>query len=201
MTTMTAVGLLPARARVVPRPRAATAAVEETPDALLLARTAQGDAVAFRQLYQRHSAWLLVRLSRRCGDPAVVAAAPQDTFLAVWRSAGTWTASGEVGGWLWGIAVRRLVDVQRRRPREHEALADDGGPAVGSAEDEVLLDLRHGDLHRALQSLPTDLREVVQATVLDGLTTREAADLLGVPAGTVKTRMMRARRRLREELA
>jgi len=52
-----------------------------------------------------------------------------------------------------------------------------------------------------LDRLSPDLRAVVQATVLDGLTTREAARLLGIPAGTVKTRMMRARAALREELA
>ena len=49
--------------------------------------------------------------------------------------------------------------------------------------------------------MPEELRAVMRATVIDGLTTREAAQLLGIPAGTVKTRMMRARALLREELA
>jgi RNA polymerase sigma-70 factor (ECF subfamily) len=70
-----------------------------------------------------------------------------------------------------------------------------------SAEDRVLLGVEHGDLAGALHALSPELRAVVQATVLDGLTTREAARLLGLPAGTVKTRMMRARRALRKELA
>ena len=54
---------------------------------------------------------------------------------------------------------------------------------------------------RALNRLAPELQAVLQATVLDGLSTREAAALLGIPAGTVKTRAMRARARLREELA
>ena len=53
----------------------------------------------------------------------------------------------------------------------------------------------------SLGALSPELRAVVQATVLDGLTTKEAARLLGVPAGTVKTRMMRAKRQMREALA
>jgi RNA polymerase sigma-70 factor (ECF subfamily) len=71
---------------------------------------------------------------------------------------------------------------------------------VVSAEDEVLLGVEFGDLAGALSRLSPELRAVVQATVLDGLTTREAARLLDIPAGTVKTRMMRARAQLREEL-
>jgi RNA polymerase sigma-70 factor (ECF subfamily) len=61
--------------------------------------------------------------------------------------------------------------------------------------------IEHGDLAGALDRLSPELRAVLQATVLDGLTTREAARLLGIPAGTVKTRLMRARRQLREGLA
>jgi RNA polymerase sigma-70 factor (ECF subfamily) len=70
-----------------------------------------------------------------------------------------------------------------------------------SAEERVLLGVQYGDLAGALDRLSPELRAVVQATVLDGLTTSEAARLLGIPQGTVKTRMKRARAQLREELA
>jgi len=70
-----------------------------------------------------------------------------------------------------------------------------------SAEDEVLVGVEHGDLGQALGRLSPEPRAVVQATVLDGLTTKEAATLLGIPQGTVKTRAARARRELREALA
>jgi RNA polymerase sigma-70 factor, ECF subfamily len=70
-----------------------------------------------------------------------------------------------------------------------------------SAEERVLLGVEYGDLAGALDRLSPELRAVVQATVLDGLTTREAGHLLGLPAGTVKTRMMRAKAQLREALA
>ena len=80
-------------------------------------------------------------------------------------------------------------------------MVPNGGIDVVRAEELVLRSTEHGDLAGALRRLSPELRAVVQATVLDGLTTREAADLLGIPAGTVKTRMMRARIELRGALA
>lgn len=65
----------------------------------------------------------------------------------------------------------------------------------------MLLGVEHGDLGSALARLSPELRAVIQATVLDGLTVREAARLLNVPEGTAKTRLMRAKARLRAYLA
>ncbi|MGB5757616.1 MAG: RNA polymerase sigma factor, partial [Acidimicrobiales bacterium] len=140
------------------------------------------------------------RLLRRCGDGDVVAEAIQDTWMAVWRSP-RWSGSGEVGAWLWGIAIRRLIGVQRRRNRWAPPAIRSDDQVVISAEDRVLLGVEHGDLAGALASLSPELRAVVQATVLDGLTTKEAAHLLGIPRGTVKSRVFRARAELRGALA
>ena len=100
--------------------------------------------------------------------------------------------------------LRRLIGVLRSRgrwSRAREAVAATVPEFVMAAEDQVLIGVEHGDLAGALRGLSPELRAVVQATVLDGLTTREAARLLGIPAGTVKTRMMRARVELRGALA
>lgn len=177
--------------------------VTEPDDATLLRAVADGSTGALETLYRRHAPWLTLRLQRRCSDPAVVDDVLQDTFVAVWRGASRWKGSGEPAAWLWGIAVRRLVDAFRRRPPAEHPIDEyaAGLGLVESAEDRVLLGVEHGDLAGALARLSPELRAVVQATVLDGLTTREAAHLLGVPAGTVKTRMMRARLALRKELA
>jgi RNA polymerase sigma-70 factor (ECF subfamily) len=169
-------------------------------DTELLAAVAAGDRSGLRELYERHAPWLTLRLSRRCGDPDVVDDAVQDTFVAVWRQADRYDGRGEVAAWIWGIAIRRLIDLLRRRPRREFPLArrEEVEPSV---EEQVLLGVEYGDLAGALNRLSPELRAVVQATVLDGLSTREAGRLLGIPAGTVKTRMMRARAQLREEFA
>jgi RNA polymerase sigma-70 factor (ECF subfamily) len=174
--------------------------VEPAPtDAELVAAIVDGRRGALEALYARHVGWLTLRLSRRCGDRDTVDLAVQDTFVAIWRKPGGYAGSGEVAAWIWGIGVRRLIDQLRRQPKRRPVSAD--SDIVVSAEDEVLLGIEHGALPRAIDTLSPELRSVVQATVLDGLTTREAAKLLGIPAGTVKTRMARAKTQMREALA
>lgn len=174
-----------------------------TSDAELLQRVAAGDLAAMRELYDRHAPWLAVRLRRRCNDPEVVADALQDTFVAVWDEAGRYRGDGEAAAWLWGIAVRRLVSRLRRR-RDVAFLADlpsYDGPAAPAAEEQVLLSVEYGDLGQAMKRLSPEMRAVMQAVVLDGLTTREAARVLRVPENTVKTRLHRAKAHLRTGLA
>lgn len=168
-------------------------------DRALLRAVARGDADALATLYDRHAGWLHVRLTRRCADPETVGEVLQDTFLAVWRSAGTHRGDA-VGGWLWTIASRRLVDARRVQARA-ERIEPSGEAAAPSAEDLVLAGLQYGDVGTALDRISPELRDVLRATVVDGLTTGEAARLLGIPEGTVKTRALRARRELRAALA
>ena len=183
---------------VLTRDRSCVAPMGPTDEALVAA-VAQGDRAALRALYERHAPWLAIRLHRRCADGDAVDDAVQDTFVVVWRSAAKYGGSGEVGAWIWGIAIRRLVDALRRRPRREFAFADRRHDEP-SAEDEVL-GREPGELGDAVARLSPELRAVVQATVMDGLTCREAALLLDIPAGTVKTRMMRARTQLRGNYA
>jgi RNA polymerase sigma-70 factor, ECF subfamily len=175
-------------------------------DAALLRAVAAGDEAALAELYDRHSGWLLVRLRRRCASADTVDLALQDTFLTLWRNARSYRGQGDVAAFLWGIAIRRLIDAMRAesralRSRTLMAREEASDRLVQSAEDEVLLGIEHGRLGEALTRLSPELRAAMQATVLDGLTCAEAGRLLGVPAGTVKSRCHRARMQLREALA
>lgn len=167
-----------------------------------MAAVVADDLGAMRELYSRHAGWLAVRLTRRCSDPDLVADALQDCFVAAWRSAHRFRGDGEVAAWLWGIAVRRLVSRLRGRPDAVlTPLESWEGAPEPSAEERVLLGVEYGDLGAALRQLSPEMRAVVEATVLDGLTTKEAAGLLGIPQNTVKTRLHRAKAHLRHELA
>ena len=87
----------------------------ERDDTVLLALVADGDTAALEELYGRHAPWLLARLMRRCNDSEVVVDVVQDTFVAVWKDARRYRGDGEVAGWLWGIAFRRMVSRLRSR--------------------------------------------------------------------------------------
>jgi RNA polymerase sigma-70 factor (ECF subfamily) len=178
---------------------------ERSEDADLLALAAAGDRAAFEVFYRRHAAWLTLRLRYRCADETLVDDVVQETFLDLWHGgAARYRDEGDVAGWLWRIGSRRLIDALRRHRSGHRLgrlLARLRGRDEPSAEEQVLHGVEHGDLAGALARLSPELRAVVQATVLDGLTTAETAVLLGIPPGTVKTRAMRARRQLRQELA
>ena len=172
-------------------------------DAVLLAAVADGDCGALKVLYDRHAPWLQARLLRRCNDREVVLDVVQDTFVTVWKDARRFRGDGEVAGWLWGIGFRRMVSRLRSR-RDVVLVPEWTGPDLGrlpAAEDEVLLGVEYGDLAAALRRLSPEFRSVVQAVVLDGLTTKEAGRLLGVRENTVKTRLHRAKAQLRGSLA
>jgi DNA-directed RNA polymerase specialized sigma24 family protein len=108
----------------------------------LVRRTAAGDRRAFDELYRRTSPWLAVRLRRRCADADVVADVMQETYLAVWRAAGSFadgTVNGSAVGWLWTIAANRMVDAFRRRARQAQTPPVTAAETVApAAEDEVM---------------------------------------------------------------
>ena len=168
-------------------------------DAMLLAAVGQRDLDAMRALYDRHAGWLSVRLARRCNDPDMVADAVQDTFVAVWRKPRGFRGDGDVAAWLWGIAIRRLLS--RLRTRTDIVAVFETTEISPAAEDQVLLSVEYGDIGQALARLSPEMRAVIQAVVLDGLTAKEAARLLDMPVGSVKTRLHRAKAHLRAALA
>ncbi len=177
--------------------------LRRTEDHALLARVVTGDRLALEMLYGRHAPWLTQRLQARCRDVDTVDIAVQDTFVAVWRSAKKFRGDGDVGAWIWGIGIRRLIDqLRKRRPTPVDTSTDAYlATAPGESSSEVVaLDAAPGPAMHALATLEPDLRSVMIATAIDGLTTKEAGHLLGIPHGTVKTRMMRARRQLGDAL-
>ena len=177
-------------------------ALTDLDDRAVLARVADGDSVALRELYARHAPWLGVRLRRRCADTEVVEEALQDAFVAVWKGASRFRDDGDVAAWMWGIAIRRLISRLRGRQALDVVPLQEHDDMEVAAEEVVLASIEYGDLGGALARLPPEfLLAVIEATVLDGLSTKEAAQLLGIPEGTVKTRAMRARARLRANLA
>jgi len=172
-------------------------------DLELLVRVRDGEAAALEMLYQRHARWLGARLAARAPTRDLAEDALQDTFLAAWRSAGSYRGDGDVGGWLWGIAVRRLASLARKRRLTTLPLDDLSAEAPdprARPDEEAIGAEQAGRARRAIGHLPDDLRAALLAVVVEHRSIDETARLRGVPPGTVKSRLHRARARIAEEL-
>lgn len=123
----------------------------------------------------------------------------QDTLERAWRRFPLWQRRGEVRAWLFAVMHNLFIDrVRGQRSR----LEDPAGDALPEAPERATqtdrLELR--DLDRALQRLPVEQREVLLLVAVEELSYQDLAGILGVPLGTVMSRLSRARERLRAEL-
>ena len=136
---------------------------------------------------------------RLIGDAHAAEDVVQDMFRSAWTSRELFDRSRSERAWLMAILRRRVADHWRRRERR-EASAPADMPHPATADTDPFFDELSGAMQRALARLPDELRETLLLVVVGELTHQEAADLQGVPLGTVLSRVSRARGRLREYL-
>jgi len=123
----------------------------------------------------------------------------QDTLERAWSKYSMWQKRGEVRAWVFGIMHNLFIDrVRSQRSRPEDNAGDDLPEVPARATQSDHLELR--DLDRILQRLPPDLREVLLLVGVEELSYQDVASVLGVPIGTVMSRLSRARERLRSEL-
>ena len=157
-------------------------------DGDLIRRVARRDANAFEALYHRFARPVFGLALRRLGDRMRAEDAVQETFAAVWRSARTYKPDRGAGApWLYAVARNAIVDRSRSRsepPGEVPYIAStELGPDERAEASYV-----SWRVHRALESLPPNERDVIELAYYSGLSQSEVADFLGIPLGTVKTR-------------
>jgi RNA polymerase sigma factor (sigma-70 family) len=172
------------------------------PDEALPALVARGDEHALAALYDRFGRVAYGVAFRVLRDQALAQDAVQDAFLTAWRTAASFDpARGKVSTWLLTLVHRRAVDVVRREDRRRAGPLDDAPVASGDATDETAeVREQRRAVQAALAQLPPDQREALELAYYGGLTQSELAERLGVPLGTVKSRMFAALSRLRDLL-
>jgi RNA polymerase sigma-70 factor, ECF subfamily len=151
----------------------------------------------FHRLVDDHTASLYRMAYRMMGDRHEAEDMVQETFRSAWKSREGFNAARGDRAWLVSILRRRIIDRWRRHPppapaqgqQRLDVSVEGADPLGGDYTDEM---------QAALAQLPVELRETLLLVVVGELTHQEAADLLGVPLGTVLSRVSRARRRLRE---
>jgi RNA polymerase sigma-70 factor, ECF subfamily len=158
----------------------------------LLPAVARGDEVAYEAVYDLASGWVLGVALKVVRDPAQAEEVMQEVLLDVWRSASRFDASvGSGTAWIMTLAHRRAVD-RVRSERSHasrEARAATAQIDYDEVTEAVEANLDRERVQRCMTSLTAVQRECVSLAYYGGYTYREVAELLGVPAGTVKTRM------------
>ncbi len=178
-------------------------ALESLSDEALLAIIATPDGeLALAELYDRYGKIAYGLAYRVLRDSALAEDAVQEAFITVWRTAGTYIRErGKPRTWLLTLVHRRAVDLVRREQRRRmPAAAEEPAPATPAAEDEATLRDRRRAVQAALTQLPADQREALELAYYGGLTQTELAEQLGVPLGTIKSRMFAGLRRLRDLL-
>jgi RNA polymerase sigma factor (sigma-70 family) len=165
----------------------------------LIRRIAAGDRDALAALCARYQTAVFYYLVRLLGDRALAEEVFQDTLVAVWRSAGTFEGRSSVQTWLVGIARRQAHNSTRRRvlPRADVAELEVLPAADPEPEDVALAGARREELAAAMARLTPAHREVLVLTFVHGLSYPEMARLVGVPEGTIKSRLSNAKRALR----
>jgi RNA polymerase sigma-70 factor, ECF subfamily len=172
----------------------------EPTDGDLLQRVAGGDAGAFELLYRRYSRPVFGLALRRLRDRMRAEDAVQETFTAVWRSARTYRPERGPGApWIYTVARNAIVDRARHRSEPPSEVPDMASSEAGPPEQAEIADASFR-VHRALEELPQNERDVIELAYWGGLSQSEVAEFLGIPLGTVKTRTRAALGRLADVL-
>lgn len=179
-------------------------------DFWLVRRARSGDQQAFGVLYRRHAPRIYNLLRRLCQNDATAEDLTQETFLSAHRNLASWRGTGSLAPWLCGIAVGCNRTAQRNASKQsyrEESLTDTAEDTF--ADNDPLSDpLAHCTLEEgrrlldaAIADLPALCREAFVLVYVEELSYREAAQAMGVPVGTVQSRLNRAKRLLHARLS
>jgi RNA polymerase sigma-70 factor (ECF subfamily) len=167
-------------------------------DDQLIARVAAADSVALETLYMRHQNRVFGFIARIVRDEAVAEELTNEVFVDVWKHAGGYEGRSRATTWLLSIAHNRAISALRKRREEPWDDETAGGLADEADDSEVALQKADKGrlLRRCIDMLSTEYREIVDLVYYHEVSVAEASAVLGIPEGTVKTRLFNARKRL-----
>lgn len=173
-------------------------------DKALAARAQAGDGGAFAQLVERHQRMVYALALGKTGHPQDAEEVTQTAFLKAWQALPNFRGEAAFSTWLYRLTANAAADLLRQR-RQHLSLDDPDLPPLpaGGAgpEAQVQENDRRRQLWQAVDALPEGLRTPFLLREVEGRTYQEIAQALGLAEGTVKSRLARARARLRVALA
>lgn len=175
-------------------------ALQESSDRDLLDSIAAGDRLAMRTLFARHNVRVYRFVLRLIGDESKAEDIVSEVFFAVWREASRFEGRSQVSTWIFAIARYKAISVLRQR--QVETIEDDVAEVVADQADDPQITLEKKDtsilLRNCLKQLSQEHREIIDLVYYHEKSVDEAAEIVGVPRNTVKTRMFYARKRISE---
>jgi RNA polymerase sigma-70 factor (ECF subfamily) len=163
-----------------------------------MARVRNRDAAAFEALYDANHRLVYGVAMRMLGDVAMAEDVTQAIFLKIW-SAPQLFESGNFAGWLVRMTRNRALDVLRSKSYRHEELPETQ-PAEEMLEETAFAHIDADRVRAALAQLPAEQRDLIELGFFGGVTHDEMARRMGIPLGTVKTRIRAGLRKLRSML-
>ncbi|HLG44366.1 MAG TPA: sigma-70 family RNA polymerase sigma factor [Nitrospirales bacterium] len=178
---------------------------ERTSDQALISDVASADQAAFEALYRRYQGRVYRYLRMLVQDPASAEELVLDVMVAVWKGAGSFRGQSSLSTWIFGIARNKAMDAIRHMMRkQHGWVSLEEAPEQVDSQCDLAVEAEQKSVaaltRRALASLSTEHREVIQLVFFDELSCRETAEIVGCPLNTVKTRLFYARRHLKKIL-
>jgi len=176
--------------------------MQTTTDEALIARIAGGDRLAMQVLFARHHVRVYRFVLRLVRNEATAEDLISDVFLDIWRQAGKFEGRSAVTTWMLGIARFKALSALRRR--QEDELDDETAERIEDQSDDPETALSKKDtgavLRECLTKLTAEHREVIDLVYYHEKSVEEVAEITGIPAATVKTRMFYARKKLSELL-
>lgn len=180
-----------------------TSSAKVTSDEVLVQLVAGGDKDAMRALFARHNVRVFRFLTRIVGNDATAEDLLNEAFLEVWRNAGRFEARSQVSTWI--LAIARFKALASMRRRQHDELDDEASEMIEDTTDNPEVTVQKTErsalLQQCLQQLSVAHRQVVDLVYYHEQSIEEVAEIIGVPASTVKTRVFYARKRIAELMA
>ena len=168
-------------------------------DTALVVRASAGDARAFERIYREHSGRVYGLCLRMTRDPHLAEDCTQETFINAWRALGKFETRSSLGTWLHRIAVNACL-ARRRKTSRLESLAEDEEEGETPGEWTLETPVEVQEIEAAIDALPDGARDALVLHALYGYSHEEAAQMLGLAAGTCKAQLHRARALLKERL-
>ncbi len=160
----------------------------------LIGRIADRDKTAFDDFYRAMERPVFRFIRTKLNDPFLAADILHDAFLEVWRGAGGFQDRSSVKTWIFSIAYRKVIDVFRKESRfVGEEYLPDRPDDAPDADQCVLAAQEKAMLHHCLGVLKPDHRSAIELTFFEDMSYREVSEVIGVPEGTVKTRVFHAK--------